>query len=52
MRLSTRLYKAARTVNTLEAIESGNPQRVRRRMTNIVIGRALGRARVWRRLWR
>jgi hypothetical protein len=52
MRLSTRLYRAARIANDVEALGSGNPRRIQRRAKNVLLGRALGRAGVWRRLWR
>src|ERR1700743_781443 len=50
--LSSQLYRAARIANDVEAVESGNPKRVVRRAKNVTLGRALGRAGVWRRLWR
>ena len=50
--LSSQLYRAARIANDVEAVESGNPKRVVRRARNVVVGRALGRAGLWRRLWR
>jgi hypothetical protein len=46
------LYRVARTANTFSAIASGNPRRVSRRAKNIIIGRSLRRAGVWRALWR
>lgn len=51
-RLSTKLFKAARVVDDVEAIESGDPRRVARRAKNVALGRALRRAGVWRKLWR
>lgn len=50
--MSTKLFKAARVVDDVEAVESGNPKRMARRAKNIAVGRALGRAGVWRRLWK
>jgi hypothetical protein len=50
--LSSQLYRAARITRDVEAVESGNPTRVARRARNVLVGRALGRAGVWRRLWR
>ena len=47
-----RLYRAARISNNLGALASGNPRRVARRARNVTLGRALGRAGLWRRLWR
>ena len=52
MSLSRNLYRAARLARTAEAVGSGNPRRIRRRGTNIVVGRALARAGVWRWLWK
>jgi len=46
------LYKVARTANTLDTLFSGNPTRISRRAKNVILGRALGRAGVWRALWR
>lgn len=50
--LSSQLFRAARIADDIEAVESGNPARVRRRAKNVIVGRALGRAGVWRRLWK
>ncbi|HMC36481.1 MAG TPA: hypothetical protein VKK30_01290 [Actinomycetota bacterium] len=50
--LSGQLYHLARTTNTLQALLSGNPNRIARRTKNIILGRALGRAGLWRALWR
>jgi hypothetical protein len=44
------LYKLARVANTADAVL--NPRRLPRRVKNIVLGRLLGRAKVWDRLWR
>ena len=49
--LTSQLYRLARTANTVSAVASGHPQRIVRRARNITVGRALGRAGVWRRLW-
>jgi hypothetical protein len=49
---TSQLYRAARISNTMSAVASGKPGRVATRGKNIVIGRTLGRAGVWRRLWR
>jgi hypothetical protein len=46
------LYKLARNVNTLTALASGDPKRARRRVKNIIVGRALARAGFWRWLWK
>jgi hypothetical protein len=50
--LSSRLFRAAREVDDIEAVASGNPRRVARRAKNVAFGRALGRAGAWRRLWK
>jgi hypothetical protein len=44
------LYGLARIVNTANALT--NPKRLPRRVKNIILGRALARAGVWRWLWR
>jgi hypothetical protein len=50
--LTSQLYRAARLSNNISAVASGNPRRVARRARNVMLGRALGRAGIWRRLWR
>lgn len=45
------MYRAARMANDVSAIASGNPHRIARRARNRIVGRALGRAGVWRLLW-
>jgi hypothetical protein len=52
MGLARFLYRLARTVNTAEALASGNPKRIARRARNVAVGRLLGKLGVWRRLWR
>jgi hypothetical protein len=42
------LYRLARAANTADAVL--NPRRLPRRVRNVVLGRLLGRARVWDRL--
>jgi hypothetical protein len=49
--ITSQLYRAARLSNDFSALASGNPRRVVRRARNITVGRSLGRAGVWRRLW-
>jgi len=51
-RLASKLFRAARQVNDIEAIASGDPQRLARRAKNKVLGRVLARVGFWRRLWR
>lgn len=50
--LTSHLYRAARVSNNVQTVLSGNPSRIARRTKNVVLGRALGRAGVWSRLWR
>lgn len=50
--LTSQLYRAARLSNNISAIASGKPRRVARRTKNVILGRTLGRAGVWRRLWK
>jgi hypothetical protein len=51
--LSSQLFKAAaRITDDVEAAAFGNPKRIARRAKNVALGRALGRAGVWRRLWK
>lgn len=47
--LTSQLYRAARISATGRAIRTGNAPR---RAKNIAVGRALGRAGVWRSLWK
>jgi hypothetical protein len=50
--VASRLFRAAQLSATASAVASGNPERVVRRGKNVIVGRALGRAGLWRRLWR
>jgi muconolactone delta-isomerase len=52
MSLSSSLFRAARAARDIEVVSSGDPKRIARRARNKAVGRALGRAGVWRRLWR
>jgi hypothetical protein len=47
--LTSQLYRAARLSASGRSIRTGHPGR---RAKNILVGRAVGRAGVWRRLWR
>lgn len=49
--LVSQLYRTARLANDLSVISSGNPHRMARRARNRIVGRALGRAGIWRLLW-
>jgi hypothetical protein len=46
------MYAAARLANDVSTLASGNPHRIARRAKNKIIGRALGRAGLWRWLFR
>jgi hypothetical protein len=46
------MYAAARLANDVSTLASGNPNRIARRAKNKIVGRALGRAGLWRWLWR
>lgn len=48
----SRLYRTARLANNISVLASGNPHRIARRARNVIIGRAMARAGVWRMLWR
>lgn len=50
--LTSQMYRAARLSDNLSALASGNPRRVARRAKNVLVGRSLGRAGVWRWLWK
>jgi len=55
MSFTSALYRAARLSASGRAvrrsIETGNPYYAARRARNIAVGRALGRAGLWRGLW-
>ena len=46
---TSQLYRAARLSATGRSIRTGHAGR---RAKNLIVGRALGRAGLWRRLWR
>lgn len=50
--LTSQLYQAARISNNISAVASGNPRRIARRTKNVALGRTLGRAGLWRSLWK
>ena len=49
--LVSQLYRTARLANDVSAITSGNPHRIASRATNKIVGRAFGRAGMWRLFW-
>ena len=46
------MYAATRLANDISTLASGDPRRIARRAKNKIVGRALGRAGLWRMLWR
>src|ERR1700716_1327159 len=50
--LVSQMYAAARLANDVSTLASGDPRRIARRAKNKIVGRALGRAGLWRLLWR
>lgn len=46
---TSQLFRAARTSASVRSVSQG---RAPRRVKNIAVGRALGRAGVWRSLWK
>jgi predicted secreted protein len=50
--LTSQLFRIARDVDTAETVAGGNPRRIARRTKNIAVGRTLGRAGLWRQLWK
>jgi hypothetical protein len=45
---SDRMYRAARTSRDLEVLVSGDPKKIVRRAKNKLIGRLLGKLKIWR----
>ncbi|MBI4570481.1 MAG: hypothetical protein HY723_00905 [Chloroflexi bacterium] len=52
MSLTSLLFRLARLSADTKAISSGKPGRIGRRAKNKIAGRLLGRAGIWRRLWK
>lgn len=51
MKLTSFLFQAARLSADAEALASGNPKRIARRIENKIKGRLLARLGFWRLLW-
>lgn len=45
------LFRAARASATIRALASGDSKKIGRRGKNILVGRALARGGIWRKLW-
>jgi len=52
MSLRSQLYRSARLLGDVQAVESGDPKKIERRAKNKVAGRILARTGFWGRLWR
>jgi hypothetical protein len=52
MRFSRFLYRASQLSRDVEAVSSGNPDRIARRARNKLKGRLLARLGIFRWLWR
>lgn len=50
--LSRDLYRIARLSRDVDALASGDPDRIARRIKNRVVGRVLGRLGFWHWLWK
>jgi hypothetical protein len=46
------MYAAARLANDVSTLASGDSRRIARRAKSKIVGRALGRAGLWRLVWR
>jgi hypothetical protein len=50
--LTSLLRQLARTSSDVQAVSSGDPAKLTRRVKNRAIGRMLARSSLWRSLWR
>jgi hypothetical protein len=51
-KVTRRLTQAQKVSRDADAVLSGDPKRLARRVTNRLLGRALAKAGFWRWLWR
>lgn len=51
MNTRSTLYTAARRLGDMQALASGDPRRIARRASNVLVGRTLARSGMWRLLW-
>lgn len=52
MGLVSDLFKLARAADDVQTVASGDPKKIARRGKNILLGRMLAKAGIWRRLWK
>jgi muconolactone delta-isomerase len=52
MNVTSWLYKLARMSADVRSVSSGDPKRMTRRAKNKALGRTMGKAGVWRKLWK
>jgi hypothetical protein len=45
------LFKMARTVDNVETVASGNPEKIARRAKNVALGRTLAKKGFWKMLF-
>jgi hypothetical protein len=45
---SDRMYRVARNTRDLEVLASGDPKKIMQRVKNKLIGRLLGKLKIWR----
>jgi hypothetical protein len=52
MSITGKLFRLARLSADAKAVSSGDPRKLARRGKNKAVGRVLGKAGIWRRLWK